>query len=86
VWIAQLTAVSAAVKAAVPLPIGVNIIKNDGPGAMAVAAAAGAGFVRVKILAGAVLSAEGVVQSCGWETMALRDRLGPASRGREVGS
>ncbi|HET6499327.1 MAG TPA: BtpA/SgcQ family protein [Amycolatopsis sp.] len=74
--IAQLTAVSAAVKAAVPLPIGVNIVKNDGPGALAVAAAVGAEFVRVKILAGAVLSAEGIVHSCGWETMALRDRLG----------
>jgi membrane complex biogenesis BtpA family protein len=74
--IAQLTAVSVAVKSAVPLPIGVNIVKNDGPGALAVAAAVGAEFIRVKILAGAVLSAEGVVQACGWETLALRDRLG----------
>jgi membrane complex biogenesis BtpA family protein len=74
--IAQLTAVSAAVRSAVPLPLGVNIVKNDGPGAVAVAAAVGAEFVRVKILTGGVLSAEGVVQGCAWETMALRDRLG----------
>jgi membrane complex biogenesis BtpA family protein len=74
--IAQLTAVCLAVRAAAPLSIGVNIVKNDGPGAVAVAAAVGAEFARVKIHTGGVLSAEGVVRGCSWETMALRDRLG----------
>jgi membrane complex biogenesis BtpA family protein len=74
--IAQLTAACGAVRAAVPLPLGVNIVKNDGPGAVAVAAAVGAAFVRVKILTGAVLSAEGTIQGCAWETLALRERLG----------
>jgi uncharacterized protein len=74
--VAQLTAVSLAVKSAMPLPIGVNIVKNDGPGAVAVAAAVDAEFVRVKVLTGSVLSAEGVIQGCAWETLALRDRLG----------
>jgi membrane complex biogenesis BtpA family protein len=74
--VAQLTAVSLAVKSAIPLPIGINIVKNDGPGAVAVAAAVGAEFVRVKVLTGSVLSAEGVIQGCAWETLALRDRLG----------
>jgi membrane complex biogenesis BtpA family protein len=78
--IAQLTAVSAAVRSAVPVPIGVNIVKNDGPGAVAVAAATGAEFVRVKILTGGVLSAEGVVRGCAWETLALRERLGAETR------
>jgi membrane complex biogenesis BtpA family protein len=78
--IAQLTAVCAAVKSEVPLSIGVNIVKNDGPGAVAVAAAVDAEFVRVKILTGGVLSAEGVLQGCSWETLALRDRLGAEVR------
>jgi hypothetical protein len=74
--VAQLTAVSLAVKSAIPLLIGINIVKNDGPGAVAVAAAVGAQFVRVKVLTGGVLSAEGALGGCAWETLALRDRLG----------
>ena len=42
-------------------PIGVNILKNDAPGALAVAAAVGAEFVRLKVYVGAVLGAEGVL-------------------------
>jgi membrane complex biogenesis BtpA family protein len=74
--VAQLTAVASAVRTAVDLPIGINIVKNDGPAAIAVAAAVGAAFVRVKIHTGAVLSAEGVIQGSAFDTLALRHRLG----------
>jgi membrane complex biogenesis BtpA family protein len=73
--IAQLTAVTAAVVQAVDLRVGVNIVKNDGPGAMAIAIATGAAFVRVKVLTGAVLSAEGIVTGCAEETHRVRDRV-----------
>lgn len=74
--IAQLTAIVTRVGDAVDIPVGVNIVKNDGPGAVAVAAATGAAFVRVKVLTGAVLSAEGVLAGCAEETHRTRDRSG----------
>jgi predicted TIM-barrel enzyme len=37
------------VAAASPLPLGINVAHNDGPGALAIAYAVGAGFIRVKV-------------------------------------
>ncbi len=74
--VAQLTRAACALREACSLPLGVNVHKNDGPAGVAVAAAAGAAFVRVKVHTGAVLSAEGLVQGCAHETLALRRRLG----------
>lgn len=73
--VAQMTAIAVQVRAACSLPLGINLHKNDGPSAMAVAAAVGAEFVRVKVHTGAVLSAEGLVTGCAPETLALRRRL-----------
>ncbi|MBX3116685.1 MAG: BtpA/SgcQ family protein [Cryobacterium sp.] len=72
--IAQLTRITTSVLREVDLQVGVNVIKNDGPAAMGIAIATGAHFVRVKILTGAVLSAEGIVQSCADETHRVRQR------------
>lgn len=76
--VAQLTRAACAVREACVLPLGVNLHKNDGPAGIAVAAAVGAAFVRVKVHTGAVLSAEGLVEGCAHETLALRRRLGAA--------
>ena len=74
--VAQLTAVTTQVRAACQLSVGVNVVKNDGPAAVAIAAAAGADFVRVKVLTGTVLSAEGLVSGCAHETLSMRVRSG----------
>ena len=76
--VAQMTAIATTLKAAVSITIGVNVIKNDGPAAMAIAAASGADFIRVKVLTGAVLSAEGIVTGCAAETHVLQARSGTA--------
>ena len=61
------------IRRAVPdTPLGVNVLKNDARSALAVACAAGARFVRVNVLAGAVVADQGLVQSSAYE--ALRDR------------
>jgi len=57
-------------------PIGVNILKNDAPGALAVAAAVGAKFVRLKVYVGAVLGAEGVLAPSAADALRTRQRLG----------
>jgi membrane complex biogenesis BtpA family protein len=72
--VAQMTAVATTLKAAVEITLGVNVIKNDGPAAMAIAAASDADFIRVKVLTGAALSAEGIVTGCAAETQSLRAR------------
>lgn len=74
--VAQLTAVATAVRAACSLSVGINVVKNDGPSAVAVAAAAAADFVRVKVLTGSVFSAEGMLDGCAYETLTMRARSG----------
>jgi membrane complex biogenesis BtpA family protein len=73
--VAAMTTLVDAVGRAVDVPVGVNVLRSDGPGAMAVAAAAGASFVRVNVHAGARLTDQGVVEGRAHETLRLRDRL-----------
>jgi uncharacterized protein len=73
--IAIMTRIAAEVGAVTPLPLGVNIAHNDGPGALAVAYAAGATFIRVKLLTGAAVGPDGLMQGCGLATAELRARL-----------
>lgn len=60
--VAALAVVTAAVVAAVSVPVGVNVLRNDGLSALGVAVAAGASFVRVNVLAGAAVTDQGLVQ------------------------
>jgi membrane complex biogenesis BtpA family protein len=53
-------------------PIGINVLKNDARAALAVACAIAASFIRVNVLAGAVVADQGVVQTEAYEL--LRDR------------
>jgi len=77
--VSSLTAMAAighAVADAFSGTIGINVHKNDGPGAIAVAHAIGAGFVRVKVLVGAWLGPEGVVHGNADAVSAVRRDLG----------
>jgi len=73
--VADLTALVGTVRAATDRPVGVNVLRNDGPGAVAVAAAAGAAFVRVNVHVGARVADQGVLEGRAHETMRLRERL-----------
>jgi uncharacterized protein len=70
-----MTAVAEALSGAVSCPLGINIHKNDGPGAVAVAHAVGAAFVRVKVLVGATLGPEGMIQGNAEAVVRLRSKL-----------
>src|SRR4051794_32814530 len=54
------------------LPLGINVLRNDGQSALAIAAAVGAHFIRVNILCGARVADQGVVQGIAHDL--LRDR------------
>ncbi|WP_276261299.1 BtpA/SgcQ family protein [Haloglomus litoreum] len=71
----ELTALVGAVRRAVDVPVGVNVLRSDGSGAVAVAAATGASFVRVNVHTGARVTDQGVVEGSAHETLRLRDRL-----------
>ncbi|HEX7117270.1 MAG TPA: BtpA/SgcQ family protein [Longimicrobiales bacterium] len=64
---------------AVGLPVGVNVLRNDGPAAVAIAAATGAAFVRVNVHTGAMLADQGWLTGEAHETLRLRSRLGAAT-------
>lgn len=54
------------------LPLGVNVLRNDGRAAVAIAAATGASFVRINVLCGARVTDQGVIE--GDAANVLRDR------------
>jgi hypothetical protein len=73
--IAAMAIVTASVVAAVDLPVGVNVLRNDALGALAVATAAGAGFVRVNVLAGSAATDQGLVHGVADELARRRASL-----------
>jgi len=58
------------------LPLGVNVLRNDGLSAVAIAAAVGARFVRVNVLVGARVTDQGVIASEAAELLRTRRALG----------
>jgi hypothetical protein len=73
--VADLTALTRTVREASGLPTGVNVLRTDGPAAVAVAAATGADFVRVNVHVGARVADQGVLEGRAHETMRLRARI-----------
>ncbi|MCS7026164.1 MAG: BtpA/SgcQ family protein [Bryobacteraceae bacterium] len=71
--VAFLTALAFTVRQRHRLPLGVNVLRNDGRSAMAIAAAVQADFVRVNILTGARLTDQGILEGNAHEI--TRDRL-----------
>ncbi|HSI34490.1 MAG: BtpA/SgcQ family protein [Phycisphaerae bacterium] len=71
--VAAMTAIAAAIRAAFPdHPLGVNVLRNDGRSALAVAAAVGANYIRVNVLCGARVADQGLIQGIAHDL--LRDR------------
>jgi membrane complex biogenesis BtpA family protein len=58
------------------LPIGVNVLRNDGLSAVSIAAATGASFVRINVYVGASVTDQGLIQGNADEVQALIRRLG----------
>lgn len=64
------------VKAVSGLPLGINVLRNDGMTALAVAAAVDAQFIRVNVLAGAMLCDQGIIEGEAHELLLYRRHLG----------
>ena len=75
--VAQMTAVAVEVRKRFPaLPLGINVLRNDGRGALAVAHAAGAQFVRVNVLCGARVTDQGIIEGIAHDLLRDRAMLG----------
>lgn len=59
-----------------PVPVGVNVLRNDASGAIAVATAAGAGFARVNVHTGSMFTDQGFIQGEAHRTLRMRSSLG----------
>ncbi len=73
--IAAFTRIATAVRNAVPVPVGVNVLRNDATSALAIANAIGGQFIRVNVHTGARVTDQGVIEGQAHETLRLRDRL-----------
>ncbi len=80
--VAAMTRIAMAIRNEVDLPLGVNVLRNDGFSAIAIAQVVGAAFVRVNVLAGATLTDQGIITGRAAELLRFRQALG-ADRGAQ---
>jgi uncharacterized protein len=74
--VAQMTALACEVRRSFAIPLGINVLRNDGLSALAVAAAVGAEFVRINVLCGARLTDQGIIEGAAHDVLRLRRSLG----------
>lgn len=71
--VAQMTHLAGEVRRRFNLPLGINVLRNDGRSGLAIAHAVGAAYIRVNVLCGARVTDQGVLQGIAHEL--LRDRI-----------
>ncbi len=74
--IAFLATIGRSIRRETGLPLGINILRNDGEGALAAAIAAGGTFIRVNILTHAYLTDQGVIEGIAHRLLRRRAELG----------
>jgi hypothetical protein len=78
--IAAMAAAGRAVRQAVSLPIGFNVLRNDARAALALCAVCGGEFIRVNVHTGAMLTDQGLIEGSAYETLRYRQRVCPAAQ------
>jgi uncharacterized protein len=77
--IAAMSAAGCAARAAVKVPIGFNVLRNDARAALALCAACGGSFMRVNVHTGAMLTDQGIIEGDAYETVRYRERICPSA-------
>jgi hypothetical protein len=78
----RMTALAAEVRRRFDLPLGINVLRNDGQTALAIAVAVGADFIRVNVLCGARVTDQGLIQGIAHDL--LRDRAALDAAGIKI--
>lgn len=79
VTIASMSRVVSALADAVDVPIGINVLRNDGLAALGLAAAHGAAFIRVNVLSGLMYTDQGPIVGRADELLRERQALSPST-------
>lgn len=74
--VAALTRCVLAVRAAVPVPLGVNVLRNDAISALAIAHVCEAQFVRINVFVGAAVTDQGIIEGAARTALLYRKELG----------
>jgi membrane complex biogenesis BtpA family protein len=72
-----MTAAGRAIRAAIKLPIGFNVLRNDARSALALCAACGGSFIRVNVHTGAMLTDQGIIEGDAYSTIRYRRSVCP---------
>ncbi len=75
--IAAMCAAGRAIRDAIKLPIGFNVLRNDARAALALCAACKGDFIRVNVLSGAMLTDQGIIEGNAYEALRYRKEICP---------
>jgi uncharacterized protein len=78
--VAAMAAAGSAIRAAVRLPIGFNVLRNDARAAMALCAACGGSFVRINVHVGAMLTDQGLIEGNAYDSLRYRRQICPGAQ------
>jgi hypothetical protein len=78
--IAAMAAAGRAIRQAVKLPVGFNVLRNDARAALALCGVCGGEFIRVNVHTGAMLTDQGLIEGNAYETLRYRQRICPGTQ------
>lgn len=70
--LAAMAAIASRIASRTHVRLGINVHKNDAEAALAIATASGASFVRIKVLVGAVIGVEGLIQGAAEQALMVQ--------------
>lgn len=76
ITVAAMTAICRELRDAIPVEMGINVLRNDAAAALAIAVASNADFIRVNVHTGAMLTDQGIITGRAAETLRARRDLG----------
>ena len=74
--VAAMTRAVLAIQDNVSIPVGLNVLRNDGRAALGIAAVVGASFIRVNVFTGTMTTDQGAISGRAAEITRLRAQLG----------
>ena len=78
--IAAMAAAGRAIRQAVKLPLGFNVLRNDARAALALCAVCGGAFIRVNVHCGAMLTDQGLIEGNAYDTLRYRRGICPSAQ------
>jgi membrane complex biogenesis BtpA family protein len=78
--IAAMAAAGCAIRQAIQLPLGFNVLRNDACAALALCAACWGEFIRINVHTGAMLTDQGLIEGNAHDTLRYRKQICPSAR------